>query len=190
MCAHPLVSPLAARKEMWNGLRSGLEVGVFVQVGWEVCADEGEVLARRIRGGEEEEGEGEREGLGDGERTKVVFEGWEGMPHSFSALPFNRSAWTANGSWARFVRAVDAGEQGKKGKVENGARWVCGRTGKVRRVELEELGLTQVGCGYPRKEELTDEVVERKIEEGKRWREELERKMVEDWQAQQESEKA
>jgi len=64
---HPLVSPLATRKEDWRGA-----CPVFVGVGWEGMMDEGEVFGRRVT----------MENLG-GEGGKVVFDGWVGMPHCF-----------------------------------------------------------------------------------------------------------
>ena len=64
MVRHPLVSPLAASKEMWMGAPP-----VWVGVGWEGMQDEAEVFCRKVFGGSEV--------------NVVLFEGFEGMPHCF-----------------------------------------------------------------------------------------------------------
>ena len=111
---------------------------------------------------------------------EVCFAGWEGMPHMFAAMPYGTSGWRANGLWARFCRAVVQKPESWRrelGVEEGVGRWTSNMTGEIKKVRLEKLGQGQVGCGYERKEALTDEVVRKKMDDGRRFREELERVM-------------
>ena len=127
--------------------------------------DEAEVFARKVHqaGGE------------------VVFDGYEGMPHCFAMMPWCRAGWEANGKWAGFVSSVVRERKRRKEQLsveEGAARWVSSKTGQVRKVLLGALGLGQVGCGYERKEQLTNEVVDRKLQASARWRVDLEDSMT------------
>ena len=168
--AHPLVSPLAAPKECWRG-----SPDVWVGVGWEGMQDEAEVFARRVHEG----------------GARVVFDGFEGMPHCFGVVPWCWAGRRAMGNWGTFckdvVRAESEGVSHQKKKSV--ATWTRSKTGEVREVRVEELGMTQVGCGYERKIPLDDAEVDRRIEEGWRWRVELEEQMVRDWKQEKQKEK-
>ena len=171
MVGHPLVSPLAASKGLWRG-----SPDVWVSVGWEGMQDEAEVFARRVHGG--------------GSGGRVVFAGYEGMPHCFGVVPWTWAGWDAMKSWGRFCRAVvsdgggggDAEDQQVLGKEKRSvATWTRSKTKEVKEVRVEDLGMTQMGCGYERRVPLTDEEVDRRIEGSVRWRVEFEEHLVREW---------
>ncbi len=167
MVGHPLVSPLAATGKLWKGAPD-----VWVGVGWELMQDEAEVWSRRVSGG----------------GGRVVFEGYEGMPHCFGVVPWGWAGWRAMGSWARFCRDVVEGhgrhelyKQGSHSENKSAATWTSSKTGEVKSVRIEDLGVTQIGCGYDRKVALDDTEVDRRVEEGMRWRVELEEHLMTEW---------
>ena len=71
MVIHPLVSPLAARKELWDG-----HPPIWVSTGGEGLQDEDIILARQLAA-----------------TGKVIVELFDGMPHVFSYM-FPRSEWS------------------------------------------------------------------------------------------------
>jgi acetyl esterase/lipase len=86
LLCHPLVSPLAAKSELWEG--SG---PVWMVTGWELLSDEIKVVASRmVKAG-----------------VTVVFEDFEAMPHCFAllfeGLEGGRKCYK---DWAAFVSAV------------------------------------------------------------------------------------
>lgn len=92
--AHPLVSPLAAPKELWKGAPP-----VFMVMGEEGLTDEGLLVARKIHhaGG-----------------TAVV-EQFEGMPHCFGMLMLGTAAGRRSfETWTQFCRDVVAGRPIKR----------------------------------------------------------------------------
>lgn len=153
MVSHPLVSPLAAGMKVWKDAPP-----VYISVGWESMTDEAEVVARRVytSGG------------------TVVFDGYVGMPHGFSVMPWNRAGRRAMDNWAAFC--VDA-MRGEVKRKEMG-KWFD-KFGKVRSVKLAGLGMRDVGCG--RKEELTDAVVQEMMVVQREWRIRLEEELRREW---------
>lgn len=96
-CIHPLVSPLAGRREIWKDAPP-----VFMTVGEEGLTDEGLVLARKMH----------QAGV------PVVVEQFEGMPHCFGLImigtPAGRRFWDG---WARFCREAVAGRVTSSGAL-------------------------------------------------------------------------
>ena len=162
MAGHPLVSPLAAKGELWKDCPD-----VWVTVGWEGMQDESEVWGRRVwEGG-----------------TRVVFEGFEGMPHCFAVVPWGWAGWEGLRRWGRFCGDVARrGQDGDKGR-RSVATWTSSKTGQVREVRLEDLGKTQMGSGYERRVKLDNDEVDRRIDDGVRWRIELEEELVRQWRS-------
>ncbi|KAF2014198.1 hypothetical protein BU24DRAFT_392327 [Aaosphaeria arxii CBS 175.79] len=80
---HPLVSPVAAKPSDWEGAPP-----VFVNVGWELMQDEAEVFARRLSAG----------------GAKVVFDGYEGMPHCFQMMRWSWQGRRSLKNWGKFCR--------------------------------------------------------------------------------------
>lgn len=165
MCTHPLVSPLAAQPHHWRGVPP-----VFVCVGWEGMQDEAEVFARRVFSA-------------DPERQVVVFDGYQGMPHCFAMFPWNWAGRTAMQHWADFCR--NAVLPASIGWTDLGT-WTDGKTREVKEIRLQDLGLNSVGCWYEG-ERLDDHTVDARLEDGRRWRMELDAKMVQKWQREREA---
>jgi len=94
MLTHPLVSPLVATAELWQGCPP-----VFLCCGNEVLEDEITVTARRIHQG----------------GASVVFQGYEGMPHCFALLFMASPAGSeCFQSWAGFcTESVTGGVERK-----------------------------------------------------------------------------
>lgn len=111
---HPLVSPLAVKKELWKG-----NPPMYLTVGNETIEDECCIVARRMRS------------VG----TDVVFDGFEGMPHCFSIMMPNQPA--GKRSWQGLARFCN--EVIEKGKVESKALWVEPFTLKERAVEFDKI---------------------------------------------------
>lgn len=165
MCIHPLVSPLAAQPRHWRGVPP-----VYVCVGWEGMQDEAEVFARRVYSA------GPR-----GQGQVVVFDGFEGMPHCFAMFGWNWAGRRAMANWGRFCRDVVA-EAGAGERLVG--TWTNGRTGVVKEIRLMELGLSRIGCWYDR-ERLDDSTVDARLQNGRRWRVELNDEMVRQWHMEQ-----
>lgn len=107
MVSHPLVSPIAAKARDWDGAPP-----LYVCVGWEGVSDEAEIFARKVY-------------MGNTKRAgaKVVFDGYQGMPHCFAMVPWNRAGRTAMRNWAGFCRVVvelGVGLRGGVGGAEDG----------------------------------------------------------------------
>ncbi|KAF2420529.1 hypothetical protein EJ08DRAFT_598345 [Tothia fuscella] len=136
MVIHPLVSPLAAKKELWRGAPP-----VYICVGWESMQDEAEVFGRKVfeSGG------------------SVVFDGYVGMPHCFGMVPWNWMGRQAMRNWGRFCGDV---VNGKVDRVGVGS-WTR-KDGCVAKVELGSLGM-QHGLSDDRVEELLAEQKERRV---------------------------
>lgn len=151
MVDHPLVSPLATHKYLWDGAPP-----VYLSVGWEGMQDEAEIFARRVyaAGG------------------TVGFDGYEGMPHCFSMIPWNKAGRSAFANWAAFCKqAVGGGIQ----RVDYGT-WT-NKHGVVRAVSLMDLGMTRQGEVQVRDEELDDARVDQLIARQKDWRVKLEKQL-------------
>ncbi|KAJ9193773.1 hypothetical protein DTO164E3_7702 [Paecilomyces variotii] len=91
---HPLVSPLAAPKELWEGAPP-----IFMVMGEEGLTDEGLLVARKIHhaGG------------------TVVVEQFEGMPHCFGMIMLGTPAGRRSfETWTKFCRDVVAGRPIKR----------------------------------------------------------------------------
>lgn len=161
MCIHPLVSPLAAQPHLWRGAPP-----VYVCVGWEGMQDEAEVFARRVFSA-------------DPARQVVVFDGYEGMPHCFAMVPTNWAGRIAMERWAGFCHDAASGRH-PPSWTEVGT-WTDSKSRTGKEVKLRELGMTSIGCWYPR-EKLDDQLVDQKLTEGRRWRLVLDQEMVGLWQ--------
>lgn len=115
--AHPLVSPLVASSELWQGAPP-----VYICVGNEGLEDEIAVVARRMYNA----------------GVTVIFDGYEGMPHCF-AMIFRDSIAAKHcfASWSRFcVEAVG----GKVVRRETGT-WMKAFTNPP---DFDEVKLTEV----------------------------------------------
>lgn len=145
MVSHPLVSPLTARSDLWKG-----SPPVHVCVGWEGMQDEAEVFARRISQA----------------GSKVVFEGFMGMPHCFAMIPWCWSGWRAFKGWAGFCR--DVVKEGYR-DTPGHAVWIDKR-GSLINVDFDALGLRERGSGEGGRVKLDDETVDRLVREAKAWR--------------------
>ncbi|KAK2753360.1 hypothetical protein FQN55_003489 [Onygenales sp. PD_40] len=144
---HPLVSPVAARAEMWVGAP-----WVFLQVGEEMLADEGGVVARRMKEGVMMGG-GSGSGNGNG---GVVWEQYGGMPHCFGLLLGGEQPEVGMG-WEGVKGFCEAVVNG--GEVVGGGVFVSkGGSGLERR----EVDVGGVVSG------LEDEEVERLMESARR----------------------
>ena len=117
--------------------------------------DEAEVFARRIyaAGG------------------TVVFDGYEGMPHCFSMIPWNRAGRTALANWAAFCRQAVTGIVERR---EHGT-WTD-KHGTVKEVKLMDLGMSGEGEGHER-EDLDDVMVDKLMAEQREWRVRLEEEL-------------
>ncbi|TGO66648.1 hypothetical protein BOTNAR_0057g00320 [Botryotinia narcissicola] len=147
MVTHPLVSPLAAKREYWRGVAP-----VYVSVGWESMQDEAEVFTRRLH---------EAGGT-------VIFDGYVGMPHCFALMPWNQAGRTAFENCANFCVAAVQG----KVKSNDFGSWTD-KDGIVETVELGKLGMRN----NERKIDLDDVLVNKLLEKQRRWRVDLERKL-------------
>jgi acetyl esterase/lipase len=144
LVSHPLVSPLAASAKHWVGAPP-----VYLCVGWEALQDETEVLARRL----------------DEVDVTVAFDGYEGMPHCFSMVPWNSLGITARRKWAHFCR--DA-VQGSLHRREH-ADWTD-KAGAVKHVKFCDLGMSH-------DEPLDDITVNKKLAQQRDRRERLEKQL-------------
>ena len=186
----PPNGPTAAKAEHWIGAPP-----VYVCVGWEGMQDEVEVFARKVYVGNK------------GGAGRVVFDGYEGMPHCFAMFPWNRVGWKAMRSWAGFCKVVvdlnsrwgdmelveKGGERAGPSHGDNDIRtrltdplwkgvatWMSSKTMAVKTVKVEDLGLTNAGSGY-RILPLADEEVGQRLHWAMKWRVELEEKMLEQY---------
>jgi acetyl esterase/lipase len=192
MVSHPLVSPLAAEARYWEGAPS-----LYVCVGWEGMQDEAEVFARTVhRGINNSNG-----------NARVVFDGYEGMPHCFAMVPWNWAGRRALRNWASFCRVVVELASGLENGRENAvheeavirarlkdpswrhiATWTSSKTRKVEELKIEDLGMTGVGSGYTREVQLTDGEVKKRLQRAMKWRVRLEDRMKSDHEAEREGE--
>ncbi|OBT69362.1 hypothetical protein VE03_01043 [Pseudogymnoascus sp. 23342-1-I1] len=94
---HPLVSPLAAKEELWAGAPP-----VWMVTGWELLSDEDRAVAgRMVRAG-----------------VRVRFWEFEAMPHCFAmVVEGSRGARKCVGEWAGWMRRVVEGEGEEGGTV-------------------------------------------------------------------------
>ncbi|KAL6249452.1 hypothetical protein RBB50_003305 [Rhinocladiella similis] len=157
MCAHPLVSPLAAQSHHWKGVPP-----IYVCVGWEGMQDEAEVFARRVFA------------AGPGKQI-VIFDGYEGMPHCFAMLPWNRAGRTAMRRWAEFCSDVTSGPFRLR-PIATGT-WTSSKTQRVRRISLSDLGLKEDRPGRL-ENQLNDRHVNERLAQARLWRMELDTKIV------------
>ncbi|KAK6384968.1 hypothetical protein LTS17_002531 [Exophiala oligosperma] len=160
MCAHPLVSPLAAQSHHWKGIPP-----VYVCVGWEGMQDEAEVFARRVI-------------EADPENQVVIFDGYEGMPHCFAMFPWNWAGTTAMRRWAEFCSdVVRSGPRWVLRPVASTGTWTSNRKRHVRQVPLKDLGLKEDRPGRL-ENQLDDLHVNERLAEARRWRIELDNQMA------------
>lgn len=120
--------------------------------------DEAEVFARRIwaAGG------------------TVCFDGFEGMPHCFAMVPWNKLGRMALNNWAGFCRDAVLGGVERR---EMGT-WTD-KHDVVKQVALGDLGMRAEGCG--REEDLDDVLVGKLLAEQKEWRVRLEGELRDRW---------
>lgn len=152
MVSHPLISPLSASRDMWRG-----SPPVYLSVGWEGMQDEAEVFARRVyfAGG------------------AVIFDGYEGMPHCFSMVPWNRAGRTAFGNWAAFCRQTVTWSGVER---RDFATWT-NKYGRVKEVKLMDLGMRDEGQGHAMEMDLDDVIIDKLMANQKEWRVRLEEKL-------------
>jgi hypothetical protein len=119
--------------------------------------DEAEVFARRVyaAGG------------------TVLFDGYEGMPHCFSVVPWNRAGRAAFGNWAAFCRQAVSGNRVEQ---RDFAIWTD-KHGIVKEVKLVTLGMRENRNGCVRDFDLDDDMVEKLMAQQKEWRVRLEREL-------------
>ena len=103
----------------------------------------------------------------------IVFDGYEGMPHCFSMVPWNRAGRTAFGNWAAFCRQAVS----RNGVERRDFAIWTDKHGAVKEVKLMTLGMRENGDGSARDFDLDDEMVEKMMAEQKEWRVKLERKL-------------
>jgi acetyl esterase/lipase len=145
---HPLVSPLAAGIDLWHGAPP-----VYISIGWESMQDEAEVFARRVYTA----------------GSPVVFDGYVGMPHCFSMVPWNWQGRQAQKNWGQFCRDAVNGE------IERTHLGTWTRKNRVvTKVELGALGMWY---------DLDDAKVNYFLIEQRNRRIELENRMLEEWEA-------
>ena len=122
--------------------------------------DEAEVFARRLHAA----------------GVTVEFDGFEGMPHCFAIIPWNRPGRVAFEGQAAFCRrAVTVGVQ-----RTDKAFWTDkGMTRK--QVRFDDLGMDREGKGHEREVELDDRTVDELMRMQREWRVKLEQEMREKW---------
>jgi acetyl esterase/lipase len=147
LVTHPLVSPLAAPTVLWQGAPP-----VYLSIGWESMQDEAEVFARRVYSA----------------GSAVLFDGYVGMPHCFSMVPWNWQGRQAQKNWGRFCRDAVNGEIQRT----HLGTW----TRKNRVITKVELGA--LGMWY----DLDDAKVSELLAEQRERRIVLERRMLEEWE--------
>lgn len=198
MCAHPLVSPLMSPMEVLAGFPA-----LYACTGWEGMTDETEVFVRRVVEARKRKDEREKrcettyarlsneqpEILG----CEIVFDGYIGMPHTFAFVTYNRAGVKADRNRANHIMRAVAGQwqdhdhttnehEKEISKVNDVGRatWTDAKTMKQVFISFMDLGMTSEFSGYDRKESLTDEIVFKKVDEGRRFRVDLERRLRED----------
>ncbi|KKA21298.1 Lipase/esterase [Rasamsonia emersonii CBS 393.64] len=153
MVAHPLVSPLAARKELWKGAPP-----LYIGMGEEGLTDEGLLLARKVHQA----------------GSSVIVDQFEGMPHCFGLIMLGTQAGRRfYQNWADFCRDAVAGrvkEEEEKGKA--GVGYLT-----VHRYGLRSTKQIPLDDVHP----FDDEDVERRIHDSMRRRVEGETALVNEW---------
>lgn len=187
MCAHPLVSPLTTPTTVLR-----MFPAVYACTGWEGMTDETEVIIRRLAEA--------RGTFKDAKKHagKIVFDGYIGMPHTFAFIPFNRAGVKADRTRAEHIKnAVShlneefTAEHYSSTQSDNVGRasWTNAKTMQVTIIAFTDLGLTSEFSGYTRADPLTNDYVFAKVEQGRAFRVDLERRLREQEKA-QEMEKA
>lgn len=191
MCAHSLVSPLIAPMDVLR-----LFPAVYACTGWEGMTDETEVFIRRLAKARERDldhGKGIRVTPNDtipkdcrGIVGEVVFDGYIGMPHTFAFMTYNKAGIKADTTRANHIKNAVA-NQDKSHALESQllhqsgaigqASWTNVKTMKESSISFADLGMTSEFSGYTRVDPLTDELVFEKVEEGRVFRVQLERRL-------------
>jgi acetyl esterase/lipase len=152
MVAHPLVSPLMARKELWKGAPP-----LYIGMGEEGLSDEGLLVARKVHQA----------------GSPVVVEQFEGMPHCFGLLMLGTPAGRRSfQGCADFCRDVVAGTLQKGKETPGGVGYLTVHAYQLR--STKQIPLDDV---HP----LSDEEVEKQILENMKRRVEGEKALVEEW---------
>lgn len=204
MCAHPLVSPLVAPKELLRELPP-----LYICTGWESMTDEAEVFCRRVWEAKtqfEDVRISENDNIADSTMVTadvenrhvpegslmsasvipnnrmgayIEFGGYIGMPHTFSFIPFNKAGWTeVERRTKHFVEAIAlANNEPSALKKTNLARWTHSKTMKIEFVEMNELGISNKFSGYDRTEPLTEDLVIERVDAGRTFRVQLEQRL-------------
>lgn len=200
MCAHALVSPLTAPKQVLE-----LFPAVYACTGWEGMTDETEVFMRRLAEAKERYHECNAGSETSSSDTKIeesrhiddeiVFDGYIGMPHTFAVFPYNRAGGKANINRADHIKsAVDKHERASavhQQKLSSfntvgRASWTNVKTMEETTIPITDLGMTSEFSGYTRVDLLTDEFMFAKVEEGRIFRVQLERRLREQERADEE----
>lgn len=199
MCAHPLVSPLTAPLEVLR-----LFPAVYACTGWEGMTDETEVFMRRLAEAKTQHPEDMTASETDSNTTlstqpaslqwfdgEIVFDGYIGMPHTFAVIPYNQAGSQAGKNRAEHIKkAVSDLTSLLPGKEQSTvigsgprkigrASWTNVKTMKETAIPIADLGITSEFSGYTRVQPLTDEFMFTKVEEGRSFRVELERRLRE-----------
>ncbi|KAL1962067.1 hypothetical protein VTN77DRAFT_595 [Rasamsonia byssochlamydoides] len=155
MVAHPLVSPLVARKELWKGAPP-----LYIGMGEEGLTDEGLLLARKVHQA----------------GSPVVVDQFEGMPHCFGLImmgtPAGRRFFE---DWAAFCRDAVAGRFGVaegEGEGEHGVGYLT-----FHQYGLQSTKQVLLDDVHP----YSDEEVERRIYDSMKRRVEGETALVNEW---------
>lgn len=218
MCAHPLVSPLLAQKELLRHLPP-----LYVCTGWESMTDEAEVFCRRVWEAKttsknldikNNSPRDSTDGISDsivivnetedqhllganqasdlssydsGTGAYIDFDGYIGMPHTFSFIPFNKAGWTEVDRRTRhFVESVAlAHGQPSALKKTNFAKWTHSKTLQTELIEMRQLGISSQFSGYNRTEPLTEDLIHERVNAGWAFRVHLEDRLQAEWKAQQ-----
>lgn len=158
---HPLVSPLAGRKDLWKD-----SPPIFITMGEEGLTDEGLLLARKAHQA----------------GAPVIVEQFEGMPHCFGLIlagtPAGRRCLKG---LADFCRDAVAGRIKKRTAKEEEAEPAAARTGKLTFIGYKLQWTKQIPLDevHP----FSDEKVEELMRQVKEWRVESEKALVSRWRA-------
>jgi len=115
----------------------------------------------------------------------LEFDGYTAQPHTFTLIPFVRAGTKAKFRRAEHIRNAVLRALGRPNALQRSkcAVWTNSKSMVETQIPFDELGgmpETAVGCfGYTRTEPLTDEYVTGKIEEGRVFRVDLERRLRE-----------
>ena len=194
LCAHPLVSPLIAPNDILKDFPSA-----YICTGWEGMTDESQVFARRMQQAKQK-GSALSEAILQPAKTstdsgyasisgspqlrpvdvhctmeaatELMFDGYTGMPHTFTIIP-HRTSTVAKRNRAEHMKRALTGQP----RIDS-ATWTRSRTMKCDTVNFSDLGSKKDKLsGYSRTVSLTDDLVCQLVDHGRTFRVELEKKL-------------